>query len=139
MTYHARNAAPHISDWPYWYASYDGLNVTHYLRRGRAIIEHGAINEFGSRADIIDLVSQANGEQTMTDQSPLRGTTAPAAVVMARTACATLTDAQRMAFAIELARDVTDKHCVLSLRRLALMASATADQLSRAQFERECV
>lgn len=63
----------------------------------------------------------------------------PAAVVMARSACSTLTDAQRLAFAIELARDVTDDHCILSLKRLASMATETAHNLQRVRFARECI
>ena len=62
----------------------------------------------------------------------------PSGVVMARAACSTLTDAQRLAFAIELARDVTDDHCILSLRRLATMATETAHNLAKVRFAREC-
>ena len=62
----------------------------------------------------------------------------PTGVVMARAACSALTDAQRLAFAIELARDVTDDHCILSLRRLAAKATETAQQLAKSRFEREC-
>ena len=63
----------------------------------------------------------------------------PAAVAMARAACSTLTDAQRLAFAAELARDVTDQSCILQLRRLGVMATETAHELAKARFERECV
>ena len=63
----------------------------------------------------------------------------PAAVAMARAACSTLTDAQRLAFAAELTRDVTDTACVLQLRGLAAMATETAHELAKARFERECV
>ena len=63
----------------------------------------------------------------------------PTGVVLARAACLTLTDAQRLAFAIELARDVTDDHCILSLRRLATMATETAHNLAKVRFARECV
>ena len=63
----------------------------------------------------------------------------PAAVAMARAACSTLTDAQRLAFAAELTRDVTDTACVLQLRRLSTMATETAHELAKARFERECV
>ena len=62
----------------------------------------------------------------------------PAGIVAARAACSTLTDAQRVAFAIELARDVTDDHCILSLRRLATMATETAHNLAQVRFAREC-
>lgn len=62
----------------------------------------------------------------------------PVGVTLARAACSTLSDAQRVAFAIELARDVTDEHCVLPLTRLAAMAWETADQLRKSRFEREC-
>ena len=63
----------------------------------------------------------------------------PAAVITARAACAALTDAQRLVFAIELARDVTDDHCILSLRRLETMATETAHNLAKVRFARECV
>ena len=63
----------------------------------------------------------------------------PAAVAMARAAFSTLTDAQRLAFAAELTRDVTDTACVLQLRRLSTMATETAHELAKARFERECV
>ena len=62
----------------------------------------------------------------------------PTGVALARAACLTLTDAQRLAFAIELARDVTDEHCILSLRRLSGMATETAHELAKARFAREC-
>ena len=63
----------------------------------------------------------------------------PSGIITARAACSTLTDAQRLAFAIELARDVTDDHCILSLRRLATMATETAHNLAKVRFARECV
>lgn len=63
----------------------------------------------------------------------------PSGIIMARAACSTLTDAQRLAFAIELARDVTDEHCILSLTRLSTMATETAHHLARVRFARECV
>ena len=58
---------------------------------------------------------------------------------MARAACSALAEAQRLAFAIELARDVTDDHCIQSLQRLATMATETAHNLSRVRFARDCV
>lgn len=63
----------------------------------------------------------------------------PSDVVVARVACSALTDAQQVTFAIELARDVTDDHCILSLTRLATMAGETAYNLQRVRFARECV
>ena len=63
----------------------------------------------------------------------------PAAVAMARAACSTLTDAQRLAFAAELTRDVTDQSCVLQLPRLGMMAAETTHELAKARFERECI
>ena len=62
----------------------------------------------------------------------------PAGVVAARAACSTLTDAQRVAFAIELVRDVADEHCVLQLNCMATMVTEAAHQLAKARFERRC-
>lgn len=62
----------------------------------------------------------------------------PTGVILARAACSTLTDAQRVAFAIELVRDVADEHCVLQLNCIATMATEAAHQLAKARFERRC-
>lgn len=60
----------------------------------------------------------------------------PAYVATARASCACMDDAQRVAFAAELIRDVTDTSCRLQLRRLITLVDATAHELSRVAFAR---
>jgi hypothetical protein len=60
----------------------------------------------------------------------------PAYVATARASCACMTDVQRVAFAAELVRDVTDTSCRLQLRRLIALAEATAVELDRIAFAR---
>jgi hypothetical protein len=60
----------------------------------------------------------------------------PAYVATARASCACMTDAQRLAFAAELVRDVTDTSCRFQLRRLIALAEATAAELDRIAFAR---
>lgn len=60
----------------------------------------------------------------------------PGYVAAARAACALMSDAQRVAFAAELVRDVTDTACRLQLRRLITAADATAHELGRVAFAR---
>jgi hypothetical protein len=62
----------------------------------------------------------------------------PAGVAMARAACAGLSQAQRIAFAIELVRDITDPDCAFHLKRLEQLAAMVAHELVRARFEQEC-
>jgi hypothetical protein len=60
----------------------------------------------------------------------------PAYVATARASCACMTDAQRVAFAAELVRDVTDTSCRLQLRRLIALAQVTAAELDQIAFAR---
>ena len=59
---------------------------------------------------------------------------ASTAVAAARAAGATLSAEQRIAFAIELVRDITDPHCAWHLTRLARVAEDLGTMPSRLQF-----
>jgi hypothetical protein len=59
-------------------------------------------------------------------------------VATARAACAGLSQAQRIAFAIELVRDITDPDCAFHIKRLEQLAAMVAHELVRARFEQEC-
>jgi hypothetical protein len=61
----------------------------------------------------------------------------PKAADVARAATNTMSDAQRIAFAIEMVRDVTDPNCSFHLTRLGNLAISTSHAMTKAQFERE--
>lgn len=59
-------------------------------------------------------------------------------VVMARDACAAMTEPQRIAFAIELTCAAHEPSSAFHLVRLSRAAEAAATDLARADFEKEC-
>lgn len=59
------------------------------------------------------------------------------AIQRARAACAELEPVQRIAFAIELVRDIQDIGCEWHLLRLARAAEATSQTIARKRFTRD--
>lgn len=59
-------------------------------------------------------------------------------VEMARDAAVSMTEEQRVAFAIELVAHVSNPHCALQLARLANVATDAQTRIVRAQFLSEC-
>lgn len=62
----------------------------------------------------------------------------PATLALARAACGALSEPQRIAFAIELVRDITDYSCVFHLTRLERLAAHMSHELVREKFLSEC-
>jgi polynucleotide 5'-kinase involved in rRNA processing len=56
----------------------------------------------------------------------------------ARVACAALTDAQRIALAIGMVRDIDTPENTFHLMRLGNFAIARSNELTRVRFEKEC-